>query len=124
VALKPYHLIRTPARPLHLDELPPELRGRCKRIRFENLNFATSQWLQPLEQYPCDYRYKAERVAYLCNDGKTVRPIPGREQDFPAFCQEFRKQFPDQIMNLIFEGADKEPEDLHPESRKENDDGQ
>jgi hypothetical protein len=122
--LEPYHLIGTPERPLHLDELPPGLRERCKRIRFEQLNFAASQLLQPLEQYTCDYRYRAERVAYLCDDGKTVRPIPGREREFPAFCEEFRKQSPDRIMEVIFDGAGEKKEEPHPESREENSYGQ
>jgi hypothetical protein len=122
-SIGPYSLIHAPPRPLHLDELPPEFRERCKRIRFEFLDFTTSQSLQPLENYGCIYRYKAERVAYLCGDGKTVRPIPGRENDFPAFYQDFREQFPDQVKDLIFTGIADETKGADPESLKENDDG-
>jgi hypothetical protein len=99
------------------------LRERCKRIRFDHFDFSASQWLQPLEKYGCGYRYKAERVAYLCGDGKTVRPIPGREEDFPAFYQDFRQQFPDQVEGLIFTGIENETKGTDPESRKENEDG-
>jgi hypothetical protein len=107
--LEPYHLARPPEAPLHIDQLPPALRERCKRIRFERVHFAQSEWLQPLEQYACDYRYKIERVAYLGGDGKTVRPIPGREEDFRQFCRAFREEHPEEADRLIFEGPPDEP---------------
>jgi hypothetical protein len=101
--LAPYHLAGAPGAPLHIDQLPPALRERCKRIRFDRVDFARSEWVQPMEQYACNYRYKVERVAYLCGDGKTVRPIPGREDDFRQFCREFREQHPAEANRLIFE---------------------
>ena len=114
-----YSRVRVPEKPLHVDQLPPELRRRFKRIRFEGVDFTRSKWLQPLEQYPCEYRYRDERVAYLCGDGKTVRPIPGRERDFAEFCREFREQSPEQAAGLIFQGA-KEAENRPTDEEKDH----
>jgi hypothetical protein len=109
LSLWPYDLTLTPETPLHVDQLPPALRQRFKRIRFEKVDFAQAPLVQPMEEHACDYRYKVERVAYLCGDGKTVRPIPGKEDGYRDFCRDFREQHPEQAKGLIFEGLDDEP---------------
>lgn len=106
-SLAPYHRVAGPDAPLHVDQLPPHLRERCKRIRFELVDFARCPSLQPLEQYACDYRYLEERVAYLCSDGKTVRPIPGREAEFADFCIQFWEEHPEEAKKLVFEWPEK-----------------
>src|SRR5262245_30135137 len=77
--IEPYDREGTPAVPLHVDQLPPELRGRCRRVCYEQLDFAQSPLVQPLEYGPCVYWY-VDRVAYVASDGQTVRPLPGKEQ--------------------------------------------
>ncbi len=89
IHIAPYRLIDTPQTPLHIDQLPPELRQMCKRIRFEGTDFSASELVQPLEQ---------------------LRPIPGKEDQFADFCRQFREEEPEQAGNMIFEGLEDEPE--------------
>jgi hypothetical protein len=98
----PYSRNVAPEVPLHVDQLPPELRRRCRQVTFP-VRFDEIDRLQPLEHVGCDYWYEA-RVAYLCGDGKTVRPIEGQEARFAEFVREFRAEQPDQAEKLIFDG--------------------
>jgi hypothetical protein len=98
-----YDRFAIPETPLHVDQLPPALRQRCKRIRFRGLDFARDEHIQPLEHGPCAFWYD-EIEAYLACDGKTVRPIPGKEARFADFCREFREQYPEEATELLFEG--------------------
>jgi hypothetical protein len=93
-----------PENPLHVDQLPPHLRKLVKQVRFEDVRFAEAERVQPLEEYDCVYWYEADRVAYLCADGVTVRPIPGREGRFEGFCQTYRAENPEEAQRLRFEG--------------------
>jgi hypothetical protein len=123
IHIAPYHLSGAPRSPLHVDQLPPELRQLCKRIRFENVNFADAEMVQPAEQFRCTCWYEEARVAYLCSDGKTVRPIPGLEHRFADFCKQFRQEIPKMAKKLIFEGLTEGPKKPRRRRRKENDDG-
>lgn len=98
-----YELLTTPESPLHIDQLPPELRTRWKRLRFK-VDFTKIEELQPLEQETCSYWSMEHRVAYLCSDGKTIRPIPGMEHRFAEFREQFRKENPQVAEKFIFEG--------------------
>ena len=60
--------------------------------------------MQPLEFFRCFYWYEESRVAYLCADGKTVRPIPGMEGRFAAFVRQLRLDDPGWAGRLTFEG--------------------
>jgi hypothetical protein len=91
-----------PATPLHLDQLPPDLRERARLWRFD-LRFDQVDRLQPLEFVPCVFWYE-DRVAYLCADGKTVKPLPGQESRFASFVREFRQQHLEAAKSLIFDG--------------------
>jgi hypothetical protein len=102
--LLPYDRSHVPALPLHVDELPPAVRNRIKQLRFDTLDFADSERLQPLEFFPCVFSY--DPGAYLCADGETVRPVPGREDEFVAFCQELRINDPELARRLHFEGPE------------------
>jgi hypothetical protein len=97
-----YHRDVEPEQPLHVDRLPPELRRRCKEVSFP-VRFDASDRFQPLEHVACVYWYE-ERVAYLCGDGKTVRPIPGREAKFAQFVRELRAAEPGRAEEFIFDG--------------------
>jgi hypothetical protein len=107
-AVAPYYRSIVPENPLHIDELPPELRRRCKAVRFEAVAFAQSQQVQPLDCVACHF-WGSWQTAYLCGDGKTVRPVPGKEADFAEFCREARADDPDWAARVVFDGPSEEP---------------
>ena len=99
-----------PRIPRHLDQLPQNLRDLWKSLCFDNVNFAHVSAIQPLEhEDDCEYWYEEDRLAYLCSDGKTVRPILGMEDRFADFCKQFREENPQEAKKLIFEGLEEEP---------------
>src|SRR5262249_5552642 len=75
-----YLRIRTPSRPLRLEQLPVERREAISRIRFESVRFAEVDRIQPVAYFPCE----SWQSVYLDADGVTVRPMPGREAEFNA----------------------------------------
>ncbi|HEY7312693.1 MAG TPA: hypothetical protein VH643_25230 [Gemmataceae bacterium] len=118
-----YGVTGTPKTPLHVDQLPPELRQRWKEIRFRTVDFSQIMALQPLEYGPCVYWYEEDRVAYLCSDDKTVRPIPGMEHRFAEFCKQFREENPEEAKQFIFEEPQEKLKKPRRRRRKENEDG-
>ncbi len=98
----PYTLSEKPRRPLHVDQLPPKLRKQFAAFRLAAVVFGQDKRVQPLEHGKC-FLWSDEDVGYLASDNKTVRPIPGREKKFKAFCEQFRQWFPDQAKKLRFE---------------------
>jgi hypothetical protein len=102
-----YYRDTVPEKPLHVDELPPELRRRCKTVRFEALAFAHSEQVQPLEFVEC--RFWGHYAAYVCGDGKTVRPVPGHEAGFAELCREAQADDPDGTRQFVFEGLTEGP---------------
>jgi hypothetical protein len=102
----PYHRDKEPDAPLHVDQLPPAIRNSCKGLQFEKVVFAESELLQPLDYFACVFWYEESRVAYLAIDGKTVRPVPGKEDKFQEFIEEFRKENPEQAKDYQVEGID------------------
>lgn len=96
-----------PAHPLHLDELPPEMRDSVRLIRFAQLRFSETKQFQPLDYHPCSYWYT--RSAYVTSDGKVVRPIPGQEAKFADFVAELRRLYPELANRFVFEGPGVEP---------------
>jgi hypothetical protein len=91
-----------PKRPLHVDQLPYELRLRCRDPLF-SFRFDQVKQFQPLEHVRC-VLWDSSIAAYLCGDGKTVKPLPGQEAKFAEFVREFRKEEPEQASQLRFEG--------------------
>ena len=69
-----------PSLPLHIDQLPPDLRYLCREVSFD-LNFDQVERFQPLDFVAC-IPFDPNSVAYLGDDGKTVKPIPGKEKEF------------------------------------------
>jgi hypothetical protein len=92
----PYGRAVIPERPLKLDDLPVEIRERIGRFRFIALRFCEAEKIQPVDHGPCS----SWESAYLDLDGRTIRPIPGREDDFNAEdwanSSEFRVEVPRQ----------------------------
>ncbi len=74
----PYGRKRVPLHPIHVDELPPEVRRQVKTLVFDSLRFAEAPYIQPVEHVPC----VAHDCAYLDVTGRTTRPIPGREEEY------------------------------------------
>lgn len=95
----PYVRTYRPGRPLHVDQLPPQLREQVKAVRFDDLRFAEKDLLQP-----CDH---AEGYSwadgYLAEDGKTARPIPGKEAEFRQAMEQMRRDFPEEYKKYRFE---------------------
>jgi hypothetical protein len=100
--LGPYLRSVAPQQPLHVDQLPPALRRDCKQVCFGDVSFAQSECVQPLEFFECRFWYNPP--AYLCADGRTVRPVPGRQDEFAVWCRELQEEFPEIARQLRFEG--------------------
>jgi hypothetical protein len=103
----PYARTAVPARPLHIDQLPPRLREAYGQFRFDALRFAETEHIQPWEFAVCDGW--GASAAYITADFSTVRPVPGSEHDFHALCLEAQKHLPPALKNLRFEGPEEEP---------------
>lgn len=74
----PYGRKKLPANPIHVDQLPPDVRRHIGQLRFENLSFAQTPHIQPVEHFDC----ASWQARYWTVDGKEERPIPGREDEF------------------------------------------
>ena len=65
----PYGREVIPARPVHLDQLPPSLREAVGHMRFPTLCFAETPHLQPVEHARC----VSWQSAFLTADGRAIR---------------------------------------------------
>jgi hypothetical protein len=93
-----------PATPLHVDQLPLAVRRLRQLVCFAGVRFDHDETLQALEFFPCRLYSEGYQVAYLCADGVTVRPVPGREDDFADFVANYRERHPDRAAKLRFDG--------------------
>jgi hypothetical protein len=93
-----------PKEPLHVDQLPPELRVACEEVHLDT-RFDQSSMVQPLEFVDCHFWY-TNSIAYLCGDGKTVRAVRGCESEFADFVGAFRDRDPEGAHGWIFAGLD------------------
>ena len=98
----PYQRTHRPAKPLHVDQLPPSLRKQAKAVRLDDLRFEDKDVLQPSDH--------AEGYAwgsgYLAEDGKTVRPLPGKEKQYRQEVERMRRDHPEEYKQYRFEGLD------------------
>jgi hypothetical protein len=74
----PYGLVRQPAQPIHVDQLPPRVRNAVKAMRFDALSFAETPHIQPVEHAECF----SWEPAYMDVTGQNIRPIPGKEEEY------------------------------------------
>jgi hypothetical protein len=81
-----------PARPLHLDQLPPRLRKEFAQVPLPVADFAAAKEVQIVEHVPCAYYWEA--VGYYAPGHKEVRPILGRETEYREALPAFKKQYP------------------------------
>jgi hypothetical protein len=80
----PYGRQKVPGRPVHVDELPPDLRRRVKQVRFEGLSFRDTPHIQPVEVAPCE----SWESAYLDGSGRRIRAMPGKEDEYADMYDE------------------------------------
>lgn len=81
----PYARDYQPKQPITLDQLPPEVRRLVGKVRFNELCFRETPSFQPVEHVECE----AWGAAYLASDGKTIRSIPGREEEYAGEYEEY-----------------------------------
>jgi hypothetical protein len=102
--IDPYKRTAVPNEPLHVEQLPPNLRERVRQARFPGICFHTAEHIQPFEWYDeCDGHGTDDMTAYLCADGKTVKPIPGAEECFEEWVKQWSKDNPEAAARLVFE---------------------
>lgn len=80
----PYERTHKPKSPLHIDQLPPDLRQAIGATRFEGIDYTKTPRLQPLELTESH----SWDPAYLSSDGRTIRPVPGREDEYADFAED------------------------------------
>ncbi len=49
----PYGLTEAPVVPVHVDQLPPDLRAKVREVTFDQVSFAETPVFQPAEHVPC-----------------------------------------------------------------------
>jgi hypothetical protein len=89
----PYRLVGVPAKPIHVDQLPPALRQMFKRVHLDKISFPEARLLQLYEHVACS-TWGTPR-AYLASDGVTLRPVPGREHEVAEFIDEIKVNEPE-----------------------------
>jgi hypothetical protein len=108
----PYIRALVPDDLLNVDQLPPDLRARCKRTCFADWSFVENEFLQPGEHFGCRGWWHVDGAAYLSADGRTLRPIPERMDEFAEFRREFLAADPRRAEWFVFDGpgrATREP---------------
>jgi hypothetical protein len=113
--LEAYLREHRPRNPLHIDQLPPELRRVCKQVCFDSLRFAEMEYLQPMDFLPCD---TASGVGYRSSDGKVIRPVPDREEQYRDYYRQHRGQLERDLEGVRFEGLEEPAEPDKPKRRR------
>jgi hypothetical protein len=107
----PYGRQELPSVPLHVDQLPPEVRRLLKQCRFDQLSFAETVHLQPVEIFPC----QSWEDRYLGMDGKqysiTHPGIPINTEDDDEDDDDFLDEMSDPN-DLTEEVEDEDDEDF------------
>jgi hypothetical protein len=75
-----YGCARRPLRPVKIHELPPRLQKAIGSTRFEKLCFAERAQFQPIEHAECE----TWECAYVTDDGKRVRQVPGKDEEWAS----------------------------------------
>jgi hypothetical protein len=82
----PYGRIEVPRQPIHVDQLPPDLRRLVKGLRLDDLTFRETTYIQPIEHAAC----ASWESAYLDVTCKRIRPVPGKENEYADAYSEMR----------------------------------
>lgn len=83
----PYGRESVPARPIHIDQLPPDLRDRLDALRYDKLRFAETLHIQPVELGEC----ASWESAYVDVTGKRIGPMPGKEDEYEEAYSDLQK---------------------------------
>ena len=86
----PYGRERVPARRVHVDQLPPDVRKLLKGARLPNVSFADTVYLQPAEHWD---ECGSWEPAWLSTDGM-IRPFPDRLEEYAELYDELRTDMP------------------------------
>jgi hypothetical protein len=81
----PYARITLPAQPLHIDQLPPDVRKLLAGPRLQNVRFPDAPLIQPVEHAEC----VSWESAYLDVAFRRIRPIPGKEAEYAVAYGEY-----------------------------------
>jgi hypothetical protein len=103
----PYGRERIPTRPLHVDQLPPNVRRQLKEATLTGLSFADTTYLQPAEHWEC----QSWEPSWLGLDG-TACPFAGREDEHAERLDEVKDILP----CLRFEKSEPGPSGPEPEA--------
>jgi hypothetical protein len=114
--IEAYSREHRPRDPLHIDQLPPELRTVCKQVCFDSVCFAEMEYLQPAEFMPCE---TASGVGYYSSDGTVIRPVPGREEEYRDFYRQRKGQLERDLKGVRFEGLEEPAEPDKPKRRQD-----
>jgi hypothetical protein len=93
-AAYPYGRRSLPSAPLHIDDMPQELRAGLMQVQFGDLSFAETAYLQPAEKVK-SYSWDG---GYLASDWKTYRANPGQEAEYREIYQEMSEYGEDGIV--------------------------
>ncbi|MFO0928265.1 MAG: hypothetical protein U0736_14705 [Gemmataceae bacterium] len=74
----PYGREAVPGRPIHVDQLPPDVRRLVGQFRLDAVRFTDTPHLQPVELTEC----ASWESAYIDVTGRHIRPIPGKEDEY------------------------------------------
>jgi hypothetical protein len=83
----PYGRERVPARRLHIDQLPPDVRRALKAAQLPGLSFSVTPQIQPMEHWAC----ASWEPGWLGMDG-VVRPVAGREDEYADLVDQMQDE--------------------------------
>jgi hypothetical protein len=108
----PYTLTHRPDHPLHIGQLSPRLVALLRAVRLPASRFGTTPTVQPARQVSGStwYSYSGVLLAYLDEDGITIRPIPGQEDHFADYCRDLLADFPEDMARLVLDPPLKNPQ--------------
>jgi hypothetical protein len=84
----PYERLSVPAQPIHVDQLPPDIRQVVKQVVL-NLRFRDTPHIQPAEHLPCE----CSEPAYVDSTGTRLRPVPGKEKEYAEEYDELAESY-------------------------------
>jgi hypothetical protein len=84
----PYERRCVPAQPVHVDQLPPDVRQAVKQVVL-NVRFGDAPLIQPAEHLPCD----SWEPAYVDCTGKRLRAVPGKEKEYAEAYADLKERY-------------------------------
>lgn len=89
---KPYQSEWEVPEPIHVDQLPPDIRHHVRQCQFSGILFRDVDHLQPIEHVRCWFWDQEGACGYIGSDEKTLHPIEGREQKFVELIRRLQEQ--------------------------------